>query len=45
VAWSTGETRYDETWFKRLIAKLITFRALEKAIPRQDSYPGRFAIP
>lgn len=42
AAWSTSETRYDETWFKRLIAKLIIFRALEKAIPRQEWYPGGY---
>jgi hypothetical protein len=42
VAWSKSETRYDETWFKRLVAKLIIFRALEKAIPRQEWYPGGY---
>ncbi|MGV3576330.1 MAG: AIPR family protein [Devosia sp.] len=41
-SWSTTETRYDETWFKRLIAKLIIFRTLEKAVPRQDWYPGGY---
>ena len=42
VAWSKSETRYDETWFKRLVAKLIIFRALEKAIPRQEWYAGGY---
>ncbi|MBD8065146.1 AIPR family protein [Devosia sp. PTR5] len=41
-SWSTTETRYDETWYKRLIAKLIIFRSLEKAVPRQDWYPGGY---
>lgn len=42
TAWATSENRYDETWFKRLIAKLIIFRALEKAVPRQEWYPGGY---
>jgi hypothetical protein len=42
ATWSKSETRYDETWFKRLIAKLIIFRSLEKAIPRQEWYPGGY---
>jgi hypothetical protein len=42
AAWSASETRYDETWFKRLVAKLIIFRALEKAVPRQEWYPGGY---
>jgi hypothetical protein len=41
-AWSTSEKKYDETWFKRLVAKLIIFRALEKVIPRQEWYPGGY---
>lgn len=42
ASWSTSEARYDETWFKRLVAKLIIFRALEKAVPRQEWYPGGY---
>jgi hypothetical protein len=42
AAWSANETRYDETWFKRLIAKLVIFRTLEKAVPRQTWYPGGY---
>lgn len=41
-SWTTTETRYDETWYKRLIAKLIIFRTLEKAVPKQDWYPGGY---
>lgn len=41
-AWATSDKKYDETWFKRLVAKVIIFRALEKAIPRQEWYPGGY---
>lgn len=41
-AWAASDKKYDETWFKRLVAKLIIFRALEKAIPRQEWYPGGY---
>ena len=41
-AWATSEKRYDEIWFKRLIAKLIIFRTLEKVIPKQEWYPGGY---
>lgn len=42
TTWSASESRYDETWFKRLIAKLLIFRALEKSVPRQEWYPGGY---
>jgi hypothetical protein len=41
-AWTASDKKYDETWFKRLVAKVIVFRALEKAIPKQDWYPGGY---
>lgn len=41
-AWSASDRKYDETWFKRLVARVIIFRALEKAIPRQEWYPGGY---
>lgn len=41
-AWATSEKRYDEIWFKRLVGKLIIFRTLEKAIPKQEWYPGGY---
>ncbi|MDP2738621.1 MAG: AIPR family protein [Pseudorhodobacter sp.] len=41
-AWTASDKKYDETWFKRLVAKVIIFRALEKAIPRQEWYPGGY---
>ncbi|WP_171231009.1 AIPR family protein [Ruegeria sp. HKCCA6707] len=42
AAWIRGERQFDRTWFRRLIAKLIVFRHLEKAVPKQDWYPGGF---
>lgn len=41
-AWAASDKKYDETWFRRLVAKVIIFRALEKAIPKQDWYPGGY---
>jgi hypothetical protein len=41
-SWTASDRKYDETWFKRLVAKLIIFRALEKAIPKQEWYPGGY---
>ena len=41
-AWTASDKKYDETWFKRLVAKVIIFRALEKAIPKQEWYPGGY---
>jgi hypothetical protein len=41
-AWAISDRKYDETWFKRLVAKVIIFRALEKAVPRQEWYPGGY---
>ncbi len=40
--WSRSERKFDETWFKRLVAKLIIFRHLERAIPKQPWYPGGY---
>ncbi|MDP2079516.1 AIPR family protein [Pseudotabrizicola sp.] len=42
AAWSASDKKYDETWFKRLVAKVIVFRALEKTIPKQEWYPGGY---
>lgn len=38
--WAKKDARFDETWYRRLIAKLIVFRHLEKVVPRQEWYPG-----
>lgn len=40
--WSRSESKFDETWFKRLIAKIIIFRHLEKIVPKQPWYPGGY---
>lgn len=41
-AWADEEAGFDEAWFKGSIAKIIMFRALEKAVPRQEWYPGGY---
>ncbi len=41
-AWRRSEKKFDETWYKRLIAKLIVFRHLEKVVPKQAWYPGGY---
>jgi hypothetical protein len=41
-AWERSTAKFDETWYKRLIAKAIIFRALEKAIPKQPWYEGGY---
>lgn len=40
--WTEQEADFDEAWFKRAISRLIVFRALEKAVPRQEWYPGGY---
>lgn len=40
--WSRSDNKFDETWFKRLVAKLIIFRHLEKVVPKQPWYPGGY---
>lgn len=42
MAWEKSNAKFDETWFKRLIAKAIIFRALEKSIPKQPWYEGGY---
>ena len=41
-SWVKNDTRFDETWYRRLVAKLIVFRYLEKSVPKQDWYPGGY---
>lgn len=41
-AWSKHEDRYDELWYRRLIAKAIIFRRLETEVPRQPWYQGGY---
>ena len=40
--WNRSDKKFDETWFRRLVAKLIIFRHLEKTIPKQPWYPGGY---
>jgi AIPR protein len=40
--WSKGSARFDETWYRRLIARLIVFRYLERFVPQQEWYPGGY---
>lgn len=42
IQWARNNARFDETWFTRLVAKLIVFRHLEKVVPVQDWYPGGY---
>lgn len=40
--WKRSDKRFDETWFKWMIAKAIIFRRLEKAVPQQPWYEGGY---
>lgn len=40
--WEKKKDSYDEIWFKRLIAKAIIFRHLEKLVPQQEWYAGGY---
>ena len=41
-AWSKSNTKYDELWYRRLIAKAIIFRKLESEVPKQSWYEGGY---
>lgn len=41
-AWSKSDTKYDELWYRRLIAEAIIFRKLEEEIPKQPWYEGGY---
>lgn len=41
-SWSQSDAKYDETWFRRLIAKAIIFRKLEEEVPKQAWYEGGY---
>lgn len=41
-AWSKSEAKYDELWYRRLIAKAIIFRKLEAEVPKQVWYEGGY---
>jgi hypothetical protein len=40
--WSKSDSRFDEVWYKRLIAKAIMFRNLERLVPGQPWYAGGY---
>jgi len=40
--WAKSDTGFDEVWFKRLIAKAIIFRNLERIVPQQAWYTGGY---
>ncbi|EIW88642.1 hypothetical protein AGRI_10521 [Alishewanella agri BL06] len=39
-AWGNNGESFDELWFKRLIAKVILFRAMENLVSKADWYEG-----
>ena len=41
-AWSKNEAKFDELWYRRLIAKAIIFRKLESEVPKQAWYEGGY---
>jgi len=40
--WSRGDAGFDETWYKRLIAKALIFKDLERLVPHQPWYSGGY---
>jgi hypothetical protein len=41
-AWSKSDAKYDELWFRRLVAKALIFRKLETEVPKQSWYEGGY---
>jgi hypothetical protein len=41
-AWPRSDSKYDQLWYRRLIAKAIIFRRLESEVPKQDWYEGGY---
>lgn len=41
-AWSKSDAKYNELWYRRLIAKAIIFRMLESEVPKQAWYEGGY---
>ena len=41
-AWSKSDAKYDELWYRRLIAKAIIFHKLEADVPKQPWYEGGY---
>ncbi|WP_372574846.1 AIPR family protein [Ruegeria jejuensis] len=40
--WTNSEIEFGEIWFKRMIAKAIIFKALERLVPMQPWYEGGY---
>ncbi|GAA6164011.1 AIPR family protein [Pelagimonas sp. KU-00592-HH] len=40
--WDRNSKRFDEIWYRRLVAKIIIFKHLEKTVPKQPWYPGGY---
>lgn len=40
--WTNSEVEFGEIWFKRMIAKAIIFKALERLVPMQPWYEGGY---
>ncbi|MEC8568030.1 MAG: AIPR family protein, partial [Pseudomonadota bacterium] len=40
--WGSNGDSFDELWFKRLIARIILFRAMEKLVSNADWYQGGY---
>lgn len=40
--WAKHDAKYDELWFRRLVAKALIFRKLETEVPRQPWYEGGY---
>lgn len=40
--WSRSDAGFDETWFRRVIAKAIIFRHIERLVPHQPWYTGGY---
>lgn len=41
-AWAKSDARYDELWYRRLIAKALIFKKLEIEVPKQPWYEGGY---
>lgn len=41
-AWSKSDAKYDELWYRWLIAEAIIFRKLEAEVPKQPWYEGGY---
>jgi hypothetical protein len=41
-AWAKSDAKYDELWYRRLIAKAVIFRRLETEVPKQPWYEGGY---